>query len=143
MTSIYNISTPEVDVTTSTTANIVNAAPIPQMSQDDLEAFAKYQEAKRQNPEIAAKIEKILDKSAAEGASAVRGKVMEVIDSAIKAALTSALDSESESFIEGASEYITRVGKVTTTTEIAPDGELRVATKSPRKKQEGKTTATA
>ena len=137
VTSIYNAGTPEVDVTTSTTANVVNAAPIPQMSQDDLEAFARFQEAKRANPEIAARIEKILDKSDAEGASAVRGKVMAVVDSAIMTALTGMLDSESETFIAAAEAYMNRVGKITTTTEIEPDGTLKVSTKSTRRKREG------
>ena len=144
MTNLYTASTPEVDVTTSTTPNVANAEPIAQISDDERIAFARYQAAMVANPDIAAKIEKILDKSETEGASAVRGNVVNAIETAVNAAVSAMVDSESESFIDGSREYMVRVGKITTTAEIAPDGTLVVSTKSPRRKRDGsESTATA
>ena len=131
----YEAITPEVEQITTTTPEFATVE-VPEMDAKAYAAFLRYQEATKTDPKLDAKITKMIDKSESEEASAVRGKVMEVIDSAITAALASTLDSASESFIEGASEYIARVGKITTTTEIAPDGELQVVTKSPRRKQE-------
>jgi len=92
----------------------------------------------RANPDVAAKIAKTVEKSESEAGSAVRGKIIKVIEDAQRDALALALknDPENESFIDGAREYINRVGKITTTAHLSPDGELQVVTKSPRKKQE-------
>ena len=135
----YDAETPEVAVTTTT---IPNFAPAPVMTEEEIRALA----AMRANPDVAKKMLKIADKSESEDASAVRGKVTSVIEEAQRAALELAIkptitvlgiEEANPAFIEGAREYMVRVGKITTTAEIAPDGELQVATKSPRRKQEG------
>ena len=135
MTNSYTAITPDVTVNTATTPNVSNADVLSTpVTPEELAALR----AMRANPDIAAKIKKTVEKSESEGASAVRGKLIKVIEDAQRDALALALknDPENESFIEGAREYIDRVGKITTTAHLAPDGELQVVTKSPRKKQE-------
>ena len=140
MTNSYEAQTPESVINTTTTTNVANAEPIPQVSADEAAMLALM----RSNPEFAAKAMKLQERAESEGASAVRGNVTTAIETALRAAVSAMVDSESESFIEGSREYMARVGKITTTSELAPDGTLAVSTKSPRRKREGsESTATA
>ena len=132
MDNAYNAITPSEEVTTTSTPNAVNIEnALPELSEDEIRVIL----SRRQNPELAAKMDKVLDKSDAETASAVRGKVMEALDNAVIDAMLRIFDSEDDSYIADSQEYVKKVGKITITAEIEEDGKLKVATKSPRRKQ--------
>ena len=130
----YTAVTPDTVTNTVTTPNVVNAEPLPVISDDQMRNF---QALMMSNPDFAAKALKLQEKSESEGASAVRGNVTTAIESAVRAAVEAMTDKDSGSYIEGSREYMVRVGKITTTSEVAADGQLAVATKSPRKKRDG------
>jgi 2-oxo-4-hydroxy-4-carboxy--5-ureidoimidazoline (OHCU) decarboxylase len=129
----YQVTTPESDETVTTTTNVANAVPNTEfVITDDERAQLQLMRA---NPDVAAKVAKVQERAEAEGASAVRGNVVNAIESAVSAAVAAMIDTDGEGFIDGSESYLKRVGKVTTTCEVHADGKQVVSTKSPRRKQ--------
>ena len=139
MTNTYNAITPDQEVTTTSTPNVVNTEnALPEISVDEQHEVQEALELLRlmkSNEGVADKINKVLNRADAETASAVRGKVIEALDTAVIDAMQRIFDSEDEQYIPDSQEYVKKVGKITITAEVNEDGKLVVATKSPRKKQ--------